>query len=462
MTTPAASADPATTPSRQSTGATALVIGAGIVGRCCAVELQRRGWQVRLLDDDPEHQAPSWGNAGHIAVEQIEPLASPASLRSAWRRSIWRGGPLALLQSWRLLPWLTRFVRACNRRQHRAGTLALTALMADALPAWRRLDQRLGNADAKADHAAKPSPRPSLDKEDREPAIGTGVRAPLVHFGGHLACWPDAATAKRGMQALSTSLPPWIRPAPIPDALRQRLATALPDTAVHGRHLHGSARIDDHARLRQAIDDSFARAGGLRIAGRAIAIQRRSAAAHAEVELADGNTLQADAIVVCTGVDGAQLLEPLGERVPLIAERGYHLHWVDHHWPKDMPPVVFEDRSVVVTGFRSGLRMTSFVEFAPRTAAPVAQRWETLARHARELGLPVRGEPTRWFGARPTLPDYLPAIGRSTRAGNLFYALGHQHLGLTLAPVTAELVADLVGGREPAIDLAPFDLRRFA
>ena len=65
------------------------------------------------------------------------------------------------------------------------------------------------------------------------------------------------------------------------------------------------------------------------------------------------------------------------------------------------------------------------------------------------------------MGARPTLPDYLPAIGRSTRAANLFYAFGHQHLGLTLAPVTGELVATLITGDAPAIDLAPFAVDRF-
>lgn len=462
-------------PSRLSHGKTALVIGAGIVGRCCALALQRRDLQVYLLDDDATHQAPSWGNAGHIAVEQIEPLASPANLHSAWRRSTLRGGPLALCQPWCFLPWLTRFIRACNRHQHRAGTAALSALMAGALPAWQRLASRLDDSvdepsgvarhgpglDAELEPVAGPESEADSDAASQVVPPAGRQRSPLVHFGGHLACWPDAGMAWRGTKALSASLPGWITPSEISDELRQRLAAALPHTPIHGTHLHGSARIDDHARLREAIDDAFVAAGGVRMIGRATTLHRRDANAPAHVTLADGGCLHTDIIVVCTGVDAGDLLEPLGERVPLIAERGYHLHWTEHDWPMDFPPVVFEDRSVVVTGFRGGLRMTSFVEFAPRPAAPVSARWEALARHARELGLPVRGEPQRWFGARPTLPDYLPAIGRSTRAGNLFYAFGHQHLGLTLAPVTAELIADLVDGRGSGIDLAPFDLRRF-
>lgn len=451
-------APPVSAPESSSSSAgTAVVNGAGIVGRCCALALQRRGWEVRLLDDDPEHIAPSWGNAGHIAVEQIEPLASPASLRSAWRRSTWRGGPLAVREPWRLASWLSRFLRASSRERHAAGTQALTSLMAGAMPAWRQLAQSLSTESDRAQGGVSPVSRDDLDSSNHS----IHAEAPLVHFGGHLACWPDADSAQRGRETLRAGVPDWIAVDAITDVLQRTLAEALPATPIHGCHLHGSAHIDDHARLRTAIDTAFVRAGGVRLYARAATISRDAGASQAHVVLADGRRLDADAIIVCTGVDAAELLQPLGTCVPLVAERGYHLHWTDHDWPASMPPVVFEDRSVVVTRFGNGLRMTSFVEFAPRTAAPVAARWDALARHARELGLPVRGDPQRWFGPRPTLPDYLPAIGRSRQAGNVLYAVGHQHLGLTLAPVTAELIADLAAGRKPSINLAPFDLARF-
>ena len=90
------------------------------------------------------------------------------------------------------------------------------------------------------------------------------------------------------------------------------------------------------------------------------------------------------------------------------------------------------------------------------------RKWAALRAHVAALGLPVAGQAREWFGARPTLPDYLPAIGRSRAVPNLFYAFGHQHLGLTLAPVTAEAVAALVAGGLPPVPLAPFDLQRFS
>ena len=117
---------------------------------------------------------------------------------------------------------------------------------------------------------------------------------------------------------------------------------------------------------------------------------------------------------------------------------------------------------MIVTGFESGLRAASFVEFNHQDAAPDPRKWARLRQHVGDLGLPFEGEGAakiqEWMGTRPTLPDYLPAIGHSDKAGNLYYAFGHQHLGLTLGPVTGEIVTDMImSGRAPEA----FGLSRF-
>jgi D-amino-acid dehydrogenase len=152
----------------------------------------------------------------------------------------------------------------------------------------------------------------------------------------------------------------------------------------------------------------------------------------------------------------------MGHSVPMIAERGYHLHAPGAQWPADLPPVVFEDHAMIVTRFADGVRASSFVELARPDSPADPRKWQALRQRIQALNLPFEAEHREWMGARPTLPDYLPAIGRSRRAGNLVYAFGHQHLGLTLAPATARLVADVVNGVPPSTDLAPFDLDRFA
>jgi D-hydroxyproline dehydrogenase len=114
----------------------------------------------------------------------------------------------------------------------------------------------------------------------------------------------------------------------------------------------------------------------------------------------------------------------------------------------------------VVTPMSGRLRATSFMEFRPPSAPPDPRKNERLRRRLAALGYPCPSEGPSWVGARPVLPDYLPGIGR-TRGAPLFYAIGHQHIGLTLAPGSGELVADLAAGRTPAIPIAAFDLSRF-
>ena len=116
---------------------------------------------------------------------------------------------------------------------------------------------------------------------------------------------------------------------------------------------------------------------------------------------------------------------------------------------------------MIVTPFRSGLRAASFVEFARADTPPDPRKWARLKSHVAALGLPFREPCSEWFGARPTLPDYLPALGRSRRAANLLYAFGHQHLGLTLAALTGELIAALARREATDVDVTPFDLERF-
>lgn len=116
---------------------------------------------------------------------------------------------------------------------------------------------------------------------------------------------------------------------------------------------------------------------------------------------------------------------------------------------------------MIVTRYAGCVQAASFVEFVGIDTPPDPAKWARLEAHVAALGLPLRPPFTRWSGARPTLPDYLPAIGRSAHAGNLLYAFGHQHLGLTLAAVTGESIAALAEGSVPPIDLAPFGLQRF-
>ncbi|WP_083500553.1 FAD-dependent oxidoreductase [Sphingomonas endophytica] len=141
-----------------------------------------------------------------------------------------------------------------------------------------------------------------------------------------------------------------------------------------------------------------------------------------------------------------------------IGNSGYHIEGDPGDWPADVPPVVFEDRSMIVTRFAHRLRAASIVEFATADMAPDPRKWARLRAHVAALGLSLREPLEPWMGARPTLPDYLPALGRR---GALAYAFGHQHLGLTLSATSGEALAALLHDAPLPFDLSPFDLARF-
>ncbi|GGB49634.1 NAD(P)/FAD-dependent oxidoreductase [Blastomonas aquatica] len=412
-----------------SSAQTALVIGGGLVGLSCALHLQRSGLSVTVLEPQEKPQGASWGNAGHIAVEQVQPLASRAMIAGALGRLYPHGAlalPVSQIGSWG--PFALKLLRASAPARFVAGTTALSALLAQAMPAWQRVCDLTGTA-------------------------------LLLRQDGHFVAWESEATAAKGRAHwLSTD----IGTATVRDATYDELAAIralAPKSGIAGAvRFGGSGQITDLGALAQAMRQGLLDAGGTVRHAKIEGLHIEGGAAFGRV---GSERLTADHIVLSAGAASADLLRPMGARIPLIAERGYHIQSPDSRWPEDMPPVAFEDRSMIVTRFAGGLRAASFIEFSAHDAPPDPGKWRKLRAHVAALGLPFEAPASEWIGARPTLPDYLPAIGRSRRAANLLYAFGHQHLGMTLAAVTGEAIAALATGRPPVADLTPFDPARF-
>jgi D-amino-acid dehydrogenase len=410
---------------------TVIVVGDGVVGLACAYHLQRAGLATTLIGPGDAAATASWGNAGHLAVEQVEPLASRKAMRRALRELFGNSGALRLpageLTRW--LPFFLRLAGTSGSKRFQKGTTALTACMQRAAPAWRVLLEAIG--------------QPGLLREC-----------------GHFVVWESSRTARAGRAGWSAAA---TGPARFREATGDELAElgVLIHRPIRGAiRFAGTGQFTDPGVLLDHLERGLASAGVRRERAFVSRIERGQDGG-AALETDKGKRLKADAIVIAAGVASAPLLAPTGLPVPLIAERGYHIQARTDGWPDGMPPIVFEDRSMIVTNFSSGLRASGFVEFARANRPPDPSCWQVLERHLDDLGLPFGTPVTRWMGPRPTLPDYLPAIGRSARLPTLYYAFGHQHLGLTMAAVTAEIVRDLVTDVESPIDIRPFDLARF-
>jgi|CXWL01.1.fsa_nt_gi D-amino-acid dehydrogenase len=406
-----------------------LVIGGGLVGAASALRLQNAGVQTTLIDPGDKRRGASYGNAGHLGPEQVSPWSTWENVRSAARHSFALGGPLDF--RWRDVglwgPWALRFLAACEAGRLARGRDALTALLREAIPAWVRV----------AELAQAPG---------------------IVRAHGHASVWMSAANADNG-RAVWARTP--IGSASIRDmtsAELERYAGVLRQRPHAGLVFSGTGQVRDPQAAREALLAEFVARGGEIVDAKVVNL---SSDATARAALDSGDAREADAMLVAAGAWSRQLMGQLGVSTPLIGERGYSIQSAEHTWPDDLPTTMFEERSVVLSRFSSGLRATSFLEFGAPDAPADARKWRALERHVSDLGVQFSTTPDRWMGPRPTLPDYLPAIGRLNGAPKVFYAFGHHHLGLTMCAITSEIITALVTDNSPPIDISALRIERF-
>jgi D-hydroxyproline dehydrogenase len=400
------------------------VIGAGIIGRAVAYALAREGRQIVLFErGEPQSSGASYGNAGHIASEAVEPLPSRSLLAGFWKELFALGGPLdiPLKRLPAFVPWALRFARSAFQRE--AHTRDLAPLVRSACATHLRWLKELG-------------------------------RESLLKVNGHYEWWHGArACESADAQArLMRELEVETRPASA-DALAALTARNGAGAALW---FPQSGHVLDPLELMRVLSSAAAERGAALRSENVRALQARSSGL---AVLSEHGLTEFDAAVVCAGVWSEALLKPFGLRAPLEAARGYHVE-LPGHAPLIDAPIVYSNEHLVVTPMTGRLRATSFMEFALPQAPADARKPERLRRQLRSLGYRVEREGASWVGPRPVLPDYLPAIGQ-VRGVPLYYAFGHHHIGLTTAAVTGELIADLVAQRDPRLAVSGFDLRRF-
>jgi D-amino-acid dehydrogenase len=242
------------------------------------------------------------------------------------------------------------------------------------------------------------------------------------------------------------------------EALR-KLEPALSAIYRRGVYLHDQGYVTSPLRLTQSIAEEFLREGGH--------IEKRTVwnmevtADGPQALYTDGGVMPVEELVVAAGVHSARFSGDLGEPVLLEAERGYH---VEFQAPgiSLAQPVNSAKGKFFVSPMETGLRVAGTTEFVGLDRPANPDRVGVLLKHARRMFPDLKDEPrTDWMGQRPSTPDYLPVISRSTRFRNVYYAFGHGHLGVVAGAPTGRIIADFVAGRSPAIDVRPYRIDRF-
>lgn len=404
------------------------VLGAGIVGISCALHLVRRGFEVTLVDRREPGSETSWGNSGVIGRASIAPLAQPAIWRKLPRYAANRDRAVRFGPGYpaREPGWFARFLANSRPGAFDANARRLNALLAHALPEHEALlagDSGLLRRDG------------WLQLFRTEPGFeaSAGARALWYRHGVRFRILD-----RDGLRDLEPHLGPVFRRAIL---------------------LEDVASVADPGRVCRLLAERFAAEGGtvLREEVRGLGPADRGM----RVELAGGE-LHADETVVALGPWSAGLLASLGYRLPVIRERGYHLHLAARRGAPLGRPCLDAEGAYVVTPMTAGLRLTTGIEFCAPDAPPTPVQLDSvlpLAREAFPVGAPVDPEP--WLGARPGTPDSLPVIGRAPRHPNLWFAFGHASIGFALGPVTGRLIAEMMGGEAPLVDPAPCSAVRF-
>ncbi|WP_460114529.1 NAD(P)/FAD-dependent oxidoreductase [Pseudomonas sp. H3_G03] len=406
-----------------------VVVGAGIIGVACALQLARQGQQVWVVDQQEPGMGASYGNAGHLATEQVFPIADLSILKRLPGMLLDPMGPLRL--DWKYLPhalpWFLRLLLNLRPASYQRTVAGIRTLNEGSLGAWQRLLHSIGH--------------PQLLRED-------GSLLVFERAGSR-----DALNAlQQRMQQQQVTVDFWSG-----DAIRQA-APQLSDNLQGGLFFPGTGHFLDPYHVVCELVHA-AKASGVQFLKRQVLDGRVDA--HGVSLTTDQGPLTARQVLIACGAHSARLTAALtGKKVPLDTERGYHLMLPHEH--NRLPFAVTSlERKFIMTPMTDGLRLAGTVEFAGLDRpANMARAWQLhrLSKGLFREELSAEGA-TPWMGFRPSLPDSLPVIDRVCD-GKVLLAFGHQHLGLTQAAVTAEWVGALARtGQAPSV--APYRLDRF-
>ena len=455
-----------------------LIVGGGFVGLSTALHLQRSGRRVTVIESSPRiggAASCSYGNAGTMAVYANVPVNSPSIIRKLPDLLLLDStSPLSITPSWHLpkmIPWAALFLWNCRAPAVEHTAASLGALLSRAESGWENVWKQSGIDIVNGTMGKHAS---SVDLKDSPWRVKEGYLILQRTKADMLASQAGADLRRRFVKNLT------MKQLKSADEVLELEPNLDPQRCDGGAWYFPDAWClrDPGALLRGLASGLEAGGGVVRNGSVVVDIQSstpdESGSGAVRAILDDGTHISADEIVIAAGAHSAHLLSSsMGEFCPLETERGYSIQYTSEQGStssensKSLLTRAVCDASAgwIATPMASGLRVAGKVELGGVQAPPTPARFDQIERETSGLlGKDVgkRMKSKDWLGFRPTMPDALPVIGRSRKLPNsVFYAFGHQHVGWTLGGITGKLIAELVQGEEPSIDLSPYSLDRF-
>lgn len=405
------------------------ILGAGIIGICTALSLLDRGIPVRLIDKGDPGQSTSMGNAGVISPWSIIPQSKPGTWKSIPRLIFGYGRPLSInpRSIGAMIPWGTRFLKNGTARKLRETSNAMSQLCEPSIDLYRKHLKGTGHETLIRDsfyvHAFRDGTKPSLQSLDYQIRAEKGADMELV--------------TQSELQKLEPALSPDFNAAIL---------------------IKNQARAVSPGRLGSVLFDKAQKLGAEFIKDEIVSLTRNGT--DWTIRTAQSQYVSSK-IVIAMGAWSLTLIKTLGLKMPLVAERGYHIEAPNPQITLNNS-IMDTDANIVASSMEGGLRIAGQAEFAPLDSPPNPKRKTQLVKLA-SAAFPdlVTTDAKFWMGHRPSFPDSLPVIEQLADQPNLFLNFGHSHYGLMMAPKSGDLVAQLIAGQTPNTDYSAFKSSRF-
>ena len=408
-----------------------IVIGAGIIGTSIAWHLQKDHSQVLLLDSKPPGEATSYGNAGIITREAVTTKPFPRSVKELAR--VVPNTSTDIRYRWSALYGMLRPLWQYWQNSSRKNLAAIDA-------EWATL----------IEHCT----------DEHEPMVKASGAETLVSKIGWIELHRQADSFEYAISKAVKAADKGVAYQVLSPAELQNLEPNVNfSTYVGGIHWQNSWQVKNPGALVKAYAKNFEAMAGVIKQSTVTSILPT---AEGWQVVSDSATYFGQHLVIAAGPWSADLIQPLGYKIPLFAMRGYHQHFKMTDENAFSHSLYDAEKGFVMGAMAQGIRITTGAEMAHLTAPKNFAQLEAVLTFAKKvLALEEAVEPEAWCGARPCLPDMKPIIGPATKHDKLWLAFGHAHQGLTLGPVTGRLIAEMIQGKSLFIDAEPFSLQRF-
>ncbi len=404
------------------------VVGAGIVGICCAYFLKKSGLSVTLIDRENPGTMTSFGHACSFADYANVPVNYPGLIWDIPKMLLKKDGPLAVdfFYIVKHLPWALSFLKNCKKEKVDEIASSLTNLLKHSQISYDEIFKEV-NVQEYISHEE------NLYLFDTKKSLLDYEYANIIRKNNRVKV--------RNLNKEQV----------------KELEPNIADVYFAGQLFTGSRHTTNPLAISIKIFDKFLESGGIYIKQNVTnLIQKENSI---DLSLGDKKN-NFDKIIVCAGAWSNQIANMIGENFPLDTERGYHILFNTNE-KLIKRPVAWSESGFYLIQIHDGVRAAGTVEIAGMNKKPNLKRIKMIERQSRKV-LPQLGEiKSTWMGRRPTLPDSLPIIGTSSKNKNIIYAFGHQHIGWTLGAITGKIVSTISNDKTPNINIEAYSPNRF-